>query len=438
MLMSPIGRARLLRLTRTFREVHASTGSLSQSLVHSARFLVKKLIPLTRYACATFARLFVVMRLRRAKRRLPPGRPVLAIRILGGIGDYIVIARFLRDLCTAVEPATFDIYSNKPRLANWIFGTLPGFRRSFDEALFAPAKQVYTVAAQISQFVLIEDNWILPGGLRPFPRLRRTVKTIQEFNPSIAPIIAEHPRLDSFLAQKAIFANRHRNDFLHYAAGLNYAGDTLNLTTSDDVKFACELQLRDYVTVHNGYDPNMVVTGERATKCYPHFGQVINILRSRYPDLVFVQVGIHTSIRVDEANVNLIGRTSLPEVAALIAGAVLHIDNEGGLVHLARAVGTKSCVVFGPTSSRYFGYASNINVDPAFCGGCWWINETWMNHCPRGFASARCMTEQPAAAVAEGADRLLRSVLLPEPRADGVGRSIRQPGVYLSTSEAAG
>ena len=118
---------------------------------------------------------------------------------------------------------------------------------------------------------------------------------------------------------------------------------------------------------------------------------------------------VHTSARIDEADLNLIGKTSLPEVAELIRGAVLHIDNEGGLVHLARAMGTVSCVVFGPTSSRYFGYAANINIDPTFCGGCWWINETWMNHCPRGFATARCMTEQPASAVADAADRFLRT-----------------------------
>jgi hypothetical protein len=69
-------------------------------------------------------------------------------------------------------------------------------------------------------------------------------------------------------------------------------------------------------------------------------------------------------------------------------------------------MGRQSCVVFGPTSSRYFGYPANINVDPSFCGGCWWINETWMNHCPRGFATARCMTEQPAAVVARAAEAL--------------------------------
>jgi ADP-heptose:LPS heptosyltransferase len=150
----------------------------------------------------------------------------------------------------------------------------------------------------------------------------------------------------------------------------------------------------------------MVVSNERATKCYPHFDQVIASLRTSHPDVTFVQIGIHTSEKIESVDISLLGKTSLPEATGLIRGALFHIDNEGGLVHLAAAMGTRSCVVFGPTSSRYFGYPANINVDPGFCGGCWWITETWMNHCPRGFTTARCMTEQPAVVVARAARAL--------------------------------
>jgi ADP-heptose:LPS heptosyltransferase len=174
---------------------------------------------------------------------------------------------------------------------------------------------------------------------------------------------------------------------------------------------AHDLSRRPYITINNGYDSNVVVSHQRATKCYPHFGTVINRLRQIRNDIAFVQVGTHTSEAIPEVDLNLIGRTSLAEVAGLIRGAVLHLDNEGGLVHLARCVGTKSCVVFGPTSSRYFGYPGNINIDPSFCGGCWWVNETWMNHCPRGFDTARCMTQQSPVAVADAVARFLASRL---------------------------
>ena len=130
-------------------------------------------------------------------------------------------------------------------------------------------------------------------------------------------------------------------------------------------------------------------------------------LRQKWPELRFVQIGVTTSQPLEEVDLNLINRTSLKDAAGLISGALLHIDNEGGLVHLARCLGVDSCVVFGPTPSNYFGYGDNINIDPTFCGGCWWNNETCMDQCPRGFETARCMTDQSPGSVADAIDRHL-------------------------------
>jgi ADP-heptose:LPS heptosyltransferase len=111
-------------------------------------------------------------------------------------------------------------------------------------------------------------------------------------------------------------------------------------------------------------------------------------------------------------NLDLVGRTTLGEAAAIISKSRLHLDNESGLVHLATALGVKCCVIFGPTSLDYFAYETNINLAPKFCGGCWWINDTWMEQCPRGFVEARCMTAHDPASIASAvlsaidADRL--------------------------------
>ena len=407
MLISEINRTRLQRLLLTFSEVHAETGSLTKSVRHTARFMGKKLVPLARYGCFTVTRSLVARRLRASNASVGSSVPVIGLHILGGIGDYIVVARFVRDLSAFIGPAVFDIYSNKPALARWAFASVTGFRASHDEAVFDPGRSAYTVAALISQFVAIDENSFDASNLADHPKLQHVVAAIRRFRPSIATIIAEQPRLDSFLAQKAIFANRSRRDYLHLIAGIPYKGDRLELAASDAGRTEAGLAGRRYVTVHNGYDSNMVVSGERATKCYPYFGEVIRRLRELHSDIVFVQVGIGTSERIDEADLQLIGKTSLPEVAGLLRGAILHLDNESGLVHLASTLGTPSCVIFGPTSSRYFGYPDNLNIDPLFCGGCWWINETWMNHCARGFETARCMTDQPPANVADSVAQLL-------------------------------
>jgi hypothetical protein len=428
MLISDMTRARLHRLFLTFSEVHAETGSLSKSIRYTAGFIGKKFIPLVRHGSFSITRALVTRRLRVLNARRAPSVPVIGLRILGGTGDYIVIARFVRDLCAFIGPTFVDIYSNKPELVSWIFAAVPGFRASYDEAVFDSVHSGYSVAAQISQFVVIDERCFRQNELKAYPRLRQVVAAIRHARPSIESIIAQQPRLDSFLAQKAIFANRSRRDYLHFMAGVPYGGDGLEIQAVDDCRTAYGLKDRPYITVHNGYDPNMVVLRERATKCYPHFGAVISRLRRIHGKILFVQVGIHTSERIPEADLQLIDTTSLREAAGLIAGAILHLDNEGGLVHLARSLGTPSCVVFGPTVSRYFGYPDNINIDPLFCGGCWWINETWMNHCPRGFETARCMTEQPPSLISDAVTRFLDATLDCAPAAESLDETVTADG----------
>jgi heptosyltransferase-2 len=50
---------------------------------------------------------------------------------------------------------------------------------------------------------------------------------------------------------------------------------------------------------------------------------------------------------------SLAGETSLPELAALCAGAAVAVCNDSGLAHLAAAVGAPTVVVFGSTSSAW-------------------------------------------------------------------------------------
>jgi heptosyltransferase-2 len=55
-------------------------------------------------------------------------------------------------------------------------------------------------------------------------------------------------------------------------------------------------------------------------------------------------------------HVDLVGRTTIPQVAAIIARAKFLVANDSAPVHIATAVGTPSVVVFGPTVKQ-FGFA---------------------------------------------------------------------------------
>jgi hypothetical protein len=391
-------RQRLARLARRTADVHRETGSLRAAV----RYLFKSV---ARKAPTAGAHLWAALRYRIGpgadRARLAAihdrGRLAIAITVSGGLGDLIVIARCMRDLAATVEPFSFDVFAPAPRLAHWVFAAVPGFERAFHDTVIAMAGNAYDLNLRMNQMVVIEHAMTRWQRIRRAPLLASVIGTIGHSRRlhDLEPYIAYHPWLDNALARKAVFTGHDRRTFLHHLAGLDYGGDRLAIAADDAALARFGLAGRRFITIHNGFDTNFVIAGERATKCYPHFAAVAAGLKAARPDLLIVQIGTTTSEPIAGADLNLIGKTSLIEVAGLLRAATLHLDNEGGLVHLAACLGRRSLVVFGPTPSDYFGYPGNIAVDPLHCGGCWWIDRLWMGRCPRGLAEPECVFTQP-------------------------------------------
>ena len=72
---------------------------------------------------------------------------------------------------------------------------------------------------------------------------------------------------------------------------------------------------------------------------------------------------------------------TVQESAALIKQSYGCITIEGGIAHIAKAVGTDSVVIFGPTPVKTFGYSNNINLRSSTCSPCWWRKPDWFHHC---------------------------------------------------------
>ena len=79
---------------------------------------------------------------------------------------------------------------------------------------------------------------------------------------------------------------------------------------------------------------------------------------------------------------DLRGKSNLLEAAEIIRLARLVLGPEGGLVNLAKAVDVPSVVFFGSTPVEFFGFKANRNLEPRFCGGCWWSTESYLRQCP--------------------------------------------------------
>lgn len=103
------------------------------------------------------------------------------------------------------------------------------------------------------------------------------------------------------------------------------------------------------------------------------------------------------------------GRTTVGDAARLLHAADLAITSDSGLMHLARAAGTETIALFGPTAPALYirgddGFHPIPNARP--CAGCW--NAGRMERpgaCPLG--EPECLATIDAARVADEAARIL-------------------------------
>lgn len=148
-----------------------------------------------------------------------------------------------------------------------------------------------------------------------------------------------------------------------------------------------------YITINRGVDSNL---GENCPKLWPleHYKNLVKLLRNKYPDLTIVQLGANDKYGLIDADLNLLGKTDIEETKILLKNSLIHIDVEGGLVHLNHILHGKSCVIFGPTPIIPLQYPENINLKnnacPHFCD---WVIQDWQKECLRGINPPPCMAQ---------------------------------------------
>jgi ADP-heptose:LPS heptosyltransferase len=328
--------------------------------------------------------------------------PELAVAVLlrGSLGDHIISARFLRDFAAAVPGVPIDIFSDKEGIVSYLFSDCP-YIRSFRAQTnnWSKLKSNYVLSITLSQFIEVVSFEGREFALRwadKQTQLMAIIRNISEFDAKFSSYILDQPFLDGAAAHTLGFWGYNRYS-LHTYAKIKNNGNFLDLAVEPIVDFAPKGH-SGYITVNTGFDENF---GHFSTKAYPHMAKVIDAIRAQFPSVQVIQVGSATSERIENADMDYRGKTSLPQCAFILRESLLHIDTEGGLVHMAASLGTKSCVLFGPTPVSFFGYEDNINIGPAACGGCYWSTKTWMANCPRGFKNPICMHETKPETVAE-------------------------------------
>lgn len=171
------------------------------------------------------------------------------------------------------------------------------------------------------------------------------------------------------------------------------------------------LNVDEYITMHRGTEKKNY--NKSATKLWSidGYNAVFRHLDEQYPEFKVVLVGseYEANENLDFWGLNVVGGTTLPELAAIVGNAKLHIDTEGGLVHLRHSVsGKPSIVLFGPTSVDFFGYSENENIRTEACPyPCEWMTESWSGECNRDDKSHVCMKSIKPETVQDAIKRIL-------------------------------
>lgn len=148
---------------------------------------------------------------------------------------------------------------------------------------------------------------------------------------------------------------------------------------------AWDLLPDQYITIHHGCDARYSYS-TKLWKC-ENYDRLAAKIKESFPELKIVQCGIDSKQfpQMQNADVNLVGKTNMEEVKVLLKNSLLHIDNEGGLVHLRHALcAKKSIVLFGSTSDQFYGYAENENIRSDVCKEpCEWKTAEWNTWCEK-------------------------------------------------------
>ena len=118
------------------------------------------------------------------------------------------------------------------------------------------------------------------------------------------------------------------------------------------------------------------------------------LIKEKIPSLKVVQIGYkvddYTNINAD---IDLSGKTSFEEIKVIMKNATVHVDYDGGLVHVRHIVcGMPSIVLFGPSDKKWHSYNENISIQTNACDKCCeWTSEQWLTKCPKGYDYPICM-----------------------------------------------
>ena len=308
----------------------------------------------------------------------------------GGFGDYIISSKLLDEI-SKIVPCKIDVYCE-----NVTFGKAVYEGREkveiFPINTFYSQMWKYDLALKVEHFIHIE---------------KQNANKIAKINPIFMDKLNKlghgyrtyYPDVEQQWFRENIHFRRCEIKGINRWTELSHEGifkiedqKTWIPMREEYKKRLQELGLNEkkYITLNRGADS--MGRSKMQTKVWPleHYNDFVMLFKNQYSDIEIVQVGASGNAKIRGVDKYILGE-SLEVTKWILKGSILHLDCEGGLVHLATQLDTKCAVVFGPTPKHFYEYPQNINMVYEGCNNCMGTHPEWAFECYKGLSEPECM-----------------------------------------------
>lgn len=309
----------------------------------------------------------------------------LGVYMSGGLGDALISLNYIYYLkkYLANEDVLIDIYFEKKIFTKFV--EMNNFINKYYIGRTYNTED-YDVFFRLIRYPFLytfDKKFVKTKSLKLFNLLERYEKFIDEHRK----VILQEPRYDS-IGKDIALANdqlRLQQPDIDGILGIpKEYGLPIEVNNIEETLKKFDLQGVKFITLNRGVGTKLSASPKLWS--LENYNSLIKMLKEKYPDYKLIQIGDTNSTfgMMEGLDMNLVGKTSFEELLVLLKTANLHIDCEGGLVHLRKALNAPpSVVLFGPTSLDFFGYSSNINIkaEDACKIACEWVSTQWETTC---------------------------------------------------------
>lgn len=339
----------------------------------------------------------------------------IAVYISGGLGDILINLNYCYYLLDYLKDdiANIDIYAKNTCFVKDIIGNTFFDIYSIDE--WRNDDTIYLLSIQVDRYPLIVKNNLSLIKNSP-PKLKELIKLYEDFYQTNKKLVYKTPSVDGLSNQYSIINKQNRIQQPDIYSCLGIHGNNYKFSPSiiDENKILIELNLNNqkFITLNRGVDGTNIYS--ESTKLYPtkYYNKLVELIKNEFKEYKIVQLGVSVERcqLIQGVDVNLLGKTSLNQLKAILKNSILHIDGEGGMVHLRKSLnGGVSVVIFGPTSPIFYGYTDNINIFSNACPlNCEWINDNWSSFCINKKNNHICMNSIEPNTIFEEIKKILK------------------------------